>query len=154
MSLGSMELFHSNFWQWLMRFNKEYIKVFFDYINIDNIKYEDIKREYKHTDIIINSLGKNYIIENKIKSLHDYDQLKKYKNSIEIEQIYTFPIEDECIKLDNEKWKLLTYDKIDSKINEITDILIGTNNDKINSEYTINKEYVNMINLLIELIKE
>lgn len=76
MSLGSMELFHSNFWQWLMRFNKEYIKVFFDYINIDNIKYEDIKREYKHTDIIINSLGKNYIIENKIKSLHDYDQLK------------------------------------------------------------------------------
>lgn len=38
MSLGLMELFHSNFWQWLMRFNKEYIKVFFDDINIDNIK--------------------------------------------------------------------------------------------------------------------
>lgn len=38
MSLGSMVLFHSNFWQWLMRFNKEYIKVFFDDINIDNIK--------------------------------------------------------------------------------------------------------------------
>lgn len=155
MSLGSMELFHSNFWQWWMRFNKEYIKVFFDVINIDNIKDEDIKREYKHTNIIINSLVKNYIIENKIKSLPNYDQLLKYENSIKTEQIiYTFPIEDECIKLDNEKWKLLTYDKIVSKINEITDTLIGTNNDKINSEYTINKEYVNMINLLIELIKE
>ena len=110
---------------------------------------------YVLSDKIINSLGKNYIIENKIKPLPNYDQLLKYENSIETEQIvYTFPIDDECIKLDNEKWKLLTYDKIDSKINEITDTLIGTNNDKINSEYTINKEYVNMINLLIELIKE
>lgn len=30
MSLGSMKLFHSNVWRWLMEENKKYIKAFFE----------------------------------------------------------------------------------------------------------------------------
>ena len=30
MSLGSNELFHSNFWEWLIKQNPEFAKVFFE----------------------------------------------------------------------------------------------------------------------------
>lgn len=81
MSLGSKELFHSNFWAWLMRRNPEFINTFF-------FKFESqkpsVEREEKHRDITIHTEkgsknDKIYIIENKIKSLPYVEQLAKYQ---------------------------------------------------------------------------
>ena len=96
MSLGSKELFHSNFWAWLMRKNPYMINVFFDetiksvekgdsgnFILNGNTVNPDklIQREDNHKDITINLGGKVYIIENKIKTLPYKEQLLKYQYS-------------------------------------------------------------------------
>lgn len=75
MSLGSTELFHSNFWAWLMRTDSEFISIFFK--NITECKA--IKREEKNRDITIHTNDGIYIIENKIKSLPYVEQLAKYQ---------------------------------------------------------------------------
>ena len=99
MSLGGRELYHSNFWAWLMRKNPYIINVFFkdvikkvektdiafnitvngigEYREIDPMDL--IKRENANTDIKI-QLGNNvFIIENKIKTLPYREQLLKYQ---------------------------------------------------------------------------
>ena len=101
MSLGSKELFHSNFWAWLMRRNPYLINVFFDDLikNVEVIKDDDeninfkigdntsvrpeelVKREDNHKDIAIHFDNKVYVIENKIKTLPYREQLLKYQYS-------------------------------------------------------------------------
>lgn len=76
MSLGSKELFYSNFRAWIFeqKQGQEFIRVFFPNINIQEIT--DIKREHKSRDIVIFlKNGDEYVIENKIKSYGDYHQL-------------------------------------------------------------------------------
>lgn len=76
MSLGSKELFHSNFWAWLMKTDPKFISIFFEGIT----KCNAIKREEKNRDITIHTNdGSIYIIENKIKSLPYVEQLAKYQ---------------------------------------------------------------------------
>ena len=101
MSLGSKELFHSNFWAWLMRRNPYLINVFFDdlikkveVIKDDNENFhfqinnkinvspeELVKREDNHKDIAIHLDNKVYVIEKKIKTLPYREQLLKYQYS-------------------------------------------------------------------------
>lgn len=78
MSLGSKELFHSNFWAYLMEQAdyKRFINFFFPDADVNSIKW--IAREYKNRDIVICISDKEYVIENKIKSYPDYDQLCRY----------------------------------------------------------------------------
>ena len=52
MSLGSKELFHSNFWAWLMRRNPEFIKTFFPKFRSQK---PSVEREEKHRDITIHT---------------------------------------------------------------------------------------------------
>lgn len=84
MSLGSKELFHSNFWAWLMRKDKGFVKVFFNEIDDkllpEKEDFDYVKREEKNRDITIHTNdGGIYIIENKIKSLPYVEQLAKYQ---------------------------------------------------------------------------
>lgn len=97
MSLGSKELFHSNFWAWLMRKNPYMINVFFDGTIKSVEKVDDsgsfvingnkvnpgklIQREDKNRDITINLSNGVYVIENKIKTLPYKEQLLKYQYS-------------------------------------------------------------------------
>ncbi len=81
MSLGSKELFHSNFWAWLMRTNPDFIETFFPDFES---KTPRVEREEKHRDITVHTekgskKDKIYIIENKIKSLPYVEQLAKYQ---------------------------------------------------------------------------
>lgn len=157
MSLGSMELFHSNFWRWLMENNKKYIKVFFkDFPEISKNDKIEIKREYKHTDICIEYNKKNYIIENKIKSILSKEQLENYsdtfKKSFENGK-YIFPFEIESNKINLENWEPLYYDKILSNIYKITEEIEKM--DEMGSlTISIIKEYVKMTQYLINLIKK
>lgn len=76
MSLGGRELYHSNFWAWLMRKYPGFINVFFENIETDGVK---ITREEKNHDLTIHTKNnKIYIIENKIKSLPSKEQLDRY----------------------------------------------------------------------------
>ena len=76
MSLSSMELFHSNFWSWLMKTDYRYIGAFFDELKkIHTNDTVEITREDRHTDILIKVNDECYLIENKIKTLVDKEQL-------------------------------------------------------------------------------
>lgn len=82
MSLGSKELFHSNFWAWIIEQEetRSFIHCFFPNFNLDNFK--SVEREDNYRDLVIHDInGNEYVIENKIKSYPDYEQLKKYKIS-------------------------------------------------------------------------
>lgn len=159
MSLGSMELFHSNVWRWLMEENKKYIKVFFENFTTisDNDKIE-IKREYKHTDICIEYNKKNYIIENKIKSILSEEQLKNYSDIFKSFENgkYVFPFQTEAIKISSEKlekWEPLYYDHILNNISKITEE-IKKSEEMPCETILIIKEYVKMTQDLITLMKQ
>lgn len=84
MSLGSKELFHSNVWAWLIEQDPAFIKVFFPEFDDKCYQYLGVSRECWHRDVIIwlehcdNKKRYYYVIENKIKSLQDEEQLKRY----------------------------------------------------------------------------
>ena len=131
MSLASNELFHSNFWDWLLRRDKKYIKVFFsDEITSD---YE-VKREEGNRDITIKTKDKNnkdivyvYVIENKFKSLPKKDQLQKYETALGSKfkcGKVTGIIEPEFIK-DVDGWNFLGYTEICEEIKKVDSELLS-----------------------------
>ena len=77
MSLTSKELFHSNLWAWMLRkYPQVFTPVFYpEYNGQDKI---EVLREYKNTDLFLKIAGKSIIIENKLKSLPDKNQLERY----------------------------------------------------------------------------
>lgn len=142
-----------------MEENKKYIKVFFENFPTisDNDKIE-IKREYKHTDICIEYNKKNYIIENKIKSMLSLEQLKNYSNIFKSFENgkYVFPFETEAIKINSEKvekWEPLYYDHILNNISIITEE-IEKSEEMPCETILIIKEYVKMTQNLIKIMKQ
>ena len=57
MSLGNHELFHSNFWAWIMENDSNFVKELFG----DEISGYEIKREFYNTDIAI-IVGENVYV--------------------------------------------------------------------------------------------
>ncbi len=116
MSLGSMELFHSNIWKWLIDFDHKMAKIFFPEIDINNIV--SIEREERKRDITIHlNNGKIYIIENKIKSLPNLKQLDDYQENAKelfIEGLLTGIVPS--IDLNGRPWKFLAYSDISERI--------------------------------------
>ena len=76
-SLTSRELFHTNFWAWMLRkYPKVFTPVFYpEYNKKDKI---EVLREYKNIDLFLKIGDKSIIIENKLKSLSDKNQLERY----------------------------------------------------------------------------
>lgn len=80
LSLTSKELFHSNFWAWLLEEYPDSAKVFYnDYSNEDTVS--KVLREKNNTDLSFWINEELIIIENKFKSFPDLEQLKKYAKS-------------------------------------------------------------------------
>lgn len=135
-SLSSKELFHSNFWAWLIEYNPEYSRVFFDDIDFNNKLC--VKREEKNRDLSIHFNGKVYIIENKLKALPSREQIKKYQNK---EQSFYKGCLTGVVKLENlpDNWCFKSYKEIGSSILRI--------NEKYKDAewYFLIKEYANMI---------
>ena len=160
MSLGSMELFHSNFWRWLMEQNKKYISIFFnDFENIDS-KDIQIAREYKHTYICIKYKNNYYIIENKIKSMLSEEQLQEYTESFTskketfVKGVYIFPLDINFLNNKLCNWSFMNYSKILSKITIITEEIKKEKDPSLNdSIIAIIDEYVRMTKNLICLMK-
>lgn len=95
LSMTSRELFHSNFWAWIL---KQYPKVFTQVFYEEYDGKSDIKihREKFNIDLLIEVGEKFIIIENKLKSIPCKDQLNKYWAKV---------------KTDNKKLILVSYFK-------------------------------------------
>lgn len=156
MSKGAMELFHSNFWKWLIEeIDYEYATAFIEDKNFNFNQINKVEREKKHTDLLISVGNKSIVIENKIKTLPTKEQLKTYEESFK-KRFYggvcVIPCEyDNNLKFD--KWTLITYDKILSNLTEIT----NKNKSKICDEkgqfcYDLINEYINTTRCVEEII--
>jgi hypothetical protein len=96
LSLSSKELFHSNFLAWLFtNYKQESSKVLRVFIDDNNNNYtiSNVKREEKNRDLTVyfqdkNGSAKKLIIENKVKSIPNYQQLVNYSKDGTKEEYY------------------------------------------------------------------
>lgn len=156
MSLSSKELFHSNFWKWLIDLDNNFIKVFFPNFNNEIL---EVKREEKNRDITIHITENKkllYVIENKIKSMPTKEQLDKYEEKIHedkktFEGILTGLETPNFIK-ECKNWNFISYKNIGENIKNI----LNTVKDKINNNFycQIILEYADMIINLNSVINE
>ena len=133
MSLGSKELYHSNVWAWLIEQEPAFISVFFKDVDLSRLTEIKVEREKHHRDIIITFLydGKKeyFVIENKIKTLPEKEQLKRYTENLDgyclNRAVFTgimnpfngdVSIENNGFKM---LWEFCSYYDISKKIKEI-----------------------------------
>lgn len=114
-SLGSKELFHSNFWSWLIEQDKTIASRIFGFHLFDANEVQ-VKREVgsksDKIDILLEELEHRYIIENKIKSIPNRLQLERYtdlvnRHGIFLEGVLT-GIKEPNFELPN-NWRFLSY---------------------------------------------
>ena len=162
LSLGSKELFHSNFLYWLWKAEPvAFWKIMEQFgIKISDKDSLDVKREWKHFDLSIVHKRKEKIddvlavIENKVKSVPREDQLKEYSEIIAAidkngcKKILLSLIEPDWDK--TEDWVNYTYEKYKDIIKQIVDSsIVG---DTYNRSIII--DYYNMIEALVTFKKE
>lgn len=144
-SLSSKELFHSNFLAWICKaYPKIMAKVFADYLKNKEYPLEiiQVNREQKHTDLKLKySHGEELIIENKVKSLPSFSQLKEYSNhhpnssflllSLIEPNFAEFYPEEQKIIIDNQPkpftWYYLSYSNLAKKFQEAQPEIFGIN---------------------------
>lgn len=162
LSLGSKELFHSNFLFWL---SKAEPNAFWGMMNLFGINTDDndsliVKREWNHFDLsIVRKISKSKrgyddivaVIENKVKSIPNEIQIEKYNGSIAktdgkpgCTKILLSLIEP---NFDNVGWNLVSYEKY------LQYLLLCKN--EIHSSYNaaIYEDYSNLVETLIEFKK-
>ena len=145
MSLGSKELFHSNFWAFLMEHNDYKALLFSLFPELDSSKTIEIRREYKNRDIVIINNEKEYVIENKIKSYPDLDQLKRYGEDKNMSFGIVTGINEPPFELPK-KWRYVSYSSIAKILREIE-----SNNKYLESIVEEYCEVLDSINTLMSL---
>jgi hypothetical protein len=144
MSLGSKELFHSNFWAFLMEHKDYRLLLYSLFPELEASEPVQIKREYKNRDIVIIYKGKEFVIENKIKSYPDLGQLKRYGEDPNMALGIVTGINRPPFDLP-EKWKYVSYSSI-AKI--LRDVI--TNDKYLKS---IVDDYCDVLDSINELMK-
>ena len=156
MSLGNKELFHSNFWVWLMANERSFAHFFFEKIDSDDY---DLKREEDHRDITITYKGKKYVIENKLKSVAKKEQLEEYQKKLASNfggGVLTGIEEKDLFKSFElpEDWNYISYKDISKKIKEIAERIDDIHSTDKTVYKTILLEYVKMLDALIAVFQE
>lgn len=84
-SLTSRELFHTNFWAWLLRkYPQIFTKVFYPkYNGVDNV---EVLREKYNFDLLLKIDDEYIIVENKFKSMPYKEQLEKYFEKLNVDK--------------------------------------------------------------------
>lgn len=154
MSLGSKELFHSNFWAWLIDYNKRFVECFFPGFDVNNINR--VAREEGKRDVTIwTKDNKAYVIENKFKSIPTFEQLENYQNKLGVlfEQGILTGIYDNGVlsKVNSGKWRFLSYKEIAGQIRRI---LKSTENDKDMFEYQLIDKYIDYLQDLDNILTD
>lgn len=169
MSLGSKELYHSNVWAWLIENDHSFIKVFFLDFNESVYEITGVARECCNRDIVVwvhkkgfpEKEQKSYlVVENKIKSLHTYEQLKRYTENLwDIEllgAVFTGienNLEKDELEIKNNDvtatWCFSSYGKILTRIREIAK---RSESEVIRNNLTQIEEYCEILDAIVELL--
>ena len=149
MSLTSKELFHSNRWAWMLRkYPQVFTPVFYpEYNGQDKI---EVLREYKNTDLFLKIGGKSIIIENKLKSLPDKNQLKRYNKKFLNTVDKTILVSYFSPLFTSGYDSLLSYDYLFEKMKESFEATKSTIIE--NTDSTLIQCYLEFLNLLNQLL--
>lgn len=157
MSLGSKELFHSNFWAWLIETEKKFAKIFFNDIDLENIAC--VGREDGNRDLTIymkkqedEKRSKVYVVENKFKSMPTVEQIQKYQKDVEQKAVFhgglLTGIEKPNFILPT-NWNFISYKEISQGILNVVENI----KDNISLfNYNLIKEYCGFLDKLQELL--
>lgn len=157
MSLGSKELFHSNFWAWLIETEKKFAKIFFNDIDLENIAC--VGREDGNRDLTIymkkqedEKRSEVYVVENKFKSMPTVEQIQKYQKDVEQKSVFhgglLTGIEKPNFILPT-NWNFISYKEISQGILNVVENI----RDNISLfNYNLIKEYCGFLNKLQELL--
>jgi len=149
LSLSSKELFHSNFIAWICdNYPYEFGNLIINEFNLDvqNKKIISTKREAKSLDLIIEFESKKIIIENKVKSTPNKQQLINYKSENNPEDVYILlTLIQPNFDLEEIGWKLFTYVDLSELLKKLSN--------EISIEYhrSIISDYSNFIKILCDL---
>ncbi len=135
MSLGSKELFHSNFWAFLIETSdyRGLIKAFFPNFCLE--AYEKVEREDKHRDLVIyDKEGREFVIENKIKSYPRKDQLEEYAEKGNFTSGALTGINEPPFKL--EGWEFVSYAEIATALRKLNEGVTGYMHDLVDDYCT------------------
>ena len=153
LSLSSKELFHSNFIAWIcevyqLEFGEILANNFPDKFNFPDKKIISVQRETRNYDLTIEFYSTKIIVENKVKSVPDRQQLIDYRAKSNSNNIFVLlTIIEPSFKIKELEWELLTYRDLA--------ILLSDLLKKITDEYhkRIIQDYVYFINILSDLLK-
>jgi hypothetical protein len=167
MSLGSKELFHSNFLEYLWCLDHNhvtFIKLINNYFKGNELVFNKdyvLEREKNNFDICIhhkedNVLIYDLIIENKVKSIPYKEQLegyvKKVKDSAKRFMLLTmsdqFPDYDDI----KEIWTVVKYDSLEARIREF--YLKDNTSLKNTKHQSYISDYCDLVQLLVKLVSE
>ena len=148
LSLSSKELFHSNFLYWLANtYEKEFGELFIEFCKVKPSKSDikNIKREKGKIDLsfMYSDNCEEILIENKVKSIPDLTQLKKYSQKEKENQNYVllslsepvfFKGKDKLV-VDSVTWFYLSYDKLNKKLSRLCERLTNSYHKEILQDY-------------------
>lgn len=147
-SLTSRELFHTNFWAWMLRkYPQIFTPVF--YSNYNRKDKIEVLREYKNTDLCLKIGDKSILIENKLKSLPDKKQLERYNKNFLNQVAKTILVSYFSPLFSSGYDELFSYDFLYEKISKcfekkLTEI---ENNDRV-----LIQSYIELLGLLNQLL--
>lgn len=148
LSLGSKELFHSNFLYWLgNKYPNEFGKIFKKFLKIetDDNEAKDFQREKSNIDLSFKYKdGQQILIENKVKSIPYIEQLQKYSKKHASDTNNNFILlslsKPEFINSDNiwnesTKWHYLSYKELSSKLQSMSELISYEYHNQIVKDY-------------------
>ena len=114
MSLGSRELFHSNFLAWLF---EKYPAALARVFDLPDRNYE-VSREEKYLDLVVHDGGTPVlIVENKVKSYPDLGQLQNYSKKFpEVEKRYLLTLLKPSFDPEQLGWETISYADLAAKL--------------------------------------
>lgn len=167
-SLASKELFHSNFWAWCFEQNHEETALFFNkkinQINNElttqkypslNASLYKVLREQNHYDLTLQfNDGYEIIIENKIKSIPNQDQLNRYSSELSSKENQVFFLLSiyEVKGLDNVHY--LSYPELLVFLNDLCLKLERSLDENDVYKKGIYKDYTIFVNNLLHLTRD
>ena len=133
-SLGSKELFHSNFLAWLFDSYKSLAHELFSPFMEGSFEFLSegsfVDREKGNTDLRLNyANNRHVVIENKVKSMPYKEQLEKYAKNTGKDQCYIllslikpdFIDASQSFQGENGTWQYLSYGELASKLKTLAD---------------------------------
>ena len=149
MSLTSEELFHTNLWAWMLRkYPQVFTPVFYpEYNGQDKI---EVFREYKNTDLFLKIGDKSIIIENKLKSLPDKNQLERYNKNFLSTVDKTILVSYFSPLFTSGYDSLLSYDYMFEKLKESLETTKSAVIEK--TDLSLIQYYLEFLNLLNQLL--